>query len=141
MTIRLASVSFLPVLRTWLEQQLNAKDLKLKATVYFMSETEQEGVALLADLSGVPVEYELPGYEKAQFQVIVRAKDFRRGDDLARRVMRILAIENVNISAAVKVNYVRPRHQPLPFQKSKGGFHEFSINFNYCAVIALQEEA
>jgi len=137
MTQPLPNADFLPTLRDWLETQLNANKIALKATVYFMSEAENEGVTLLADLSGVLVDHELPGYEKGQFQVIVRAKDFRQGGVLAKRVMALLTFQNVDIAPTVKVNFVRPRHQPLPFQKSKGGFHEFSINFNYCAVIAL----
>lgn len=92
------------------------------------------GIALMGKLNGDMINYELPGYRKTGFQLVVRALDFDEGEELIQTAMNALTFENQQIGN-IKFNYVRPRHDPVSFPTSDGNNTEFSVNFDACFVI------
>lgn len=92
------------------------------------------GIALMGKLQGDMINYELPGYRKTGFQLIVRAKSFSAGEELVQQAVASLTFEQLEIGN-IKFNYVRPRHDPVSFPTSDGNNTEFSVNFDVCFVI------
>lgn len=128
-------MSFLRKVRDYLEAQMALDGSAIKPKVFYMPEDFSEGVVLLPDLTGALIAHEMPGFRKGRFQVIVRAPNHISGEALADDMVRKLTMLNVEIHPTVLVNYIRARHDPIPYQKSKGGYFEFSTNFDFCAVL------
>jgi hypothetical protein len=129
-------MSLLTALRDYLETQLASSDwASIKPKVYFLPENIEEGVVLLADPTGAHIYHEIPGYQKGRYQLVIRAKDYGRGEQMANDVAGLLTLLETEISGLVTVKYSRRRHEPLPYPRAKGGGVEYSVNFDFCAVL------
>ena len=93
------------------------------------------GVLLLTPLSGTTINHELPKYRTAGFQVIVRHTDHVNGRLLVDQVMASLTMANVTLGG-LKVNFIRPKHEPVVYPTSEGDFLEFSVNYDANYVMA-----
>jgi hypothetical protein len=129
-------VSLLRALRDYLETEMASTEwASIEPKVYFLPENMEEGVVLLADPSGAHIYHEIPGYQKGRFQLVVRAKEYGRGEQLAKDVTDLLSLEETELNGMVTVKYTRRRHEPLPYPRMKSGAVEYSVNFDFCAVI------
>ena len=90
-----------------------------------------QGVLLRGSLSGTPINYEMPGYFKTTFTLIVRvpAADYEAGLVLMKNVTNALTIENLQVENQF-FNFVRPRTQPVTFPLSNGTALEISTRFD-----------
>lgn len=91
----------------------------------------KQAILVRSPLAGTPINYELPGYFKAQFSVIIRtpAADYEAGSALMKRVTSALSIDNLQVENQF-FNYVRQRTQPVTFPLSKGNLLEISAQFD-----------
>jgi len=103
--------------------------------VHMLPAEAERGILLRTPLSGTPIDYELPGYYKAQFQLIVRipAADYEAGEQLVNDVIASLTMSETQVEE-VFFNYSRPRTKPTPFPLSKGNLIEFNVMFDCCFV-------
>lgn len=86
-------------------------------------------VLLRNSLTGTEIDYELPGYSKAQFQSIVRAPSYPQGEALMEKLTAALTLSDVTIGP-YHFNYCRPRTEPVVFPLSEGNLLEFSVYFD-----------
>lgn len=87
-----------------------------------------EGILLRNKLSGTIVDYELPGYYKTTFQLIVRTQDYAAGDTLIEGICEKLTLNN-KMLGAMRFIYMRPITLPVVFPLSKGNLLEFAADF------------
>jgi hypothetical protein len=94
--------------------------------VDFMPAECQRGVLLRNRLSGTPIDYELPGYYKSQFQVTVRSSDYADGQTLINQALSVITLSASQVENQF-FNYCRPRAQPVAFPLSSGNFVEWTV--------------
>ncbi|HEO0817036.1 minor capsid protein [Acinetobacter baumannii] len=87
------------------------------------------GVLLRNSLSGTEIDYELPGYFRTEFQVIVRAGSYPAGEALMDKVFNTLTLNDRQLGN-MHFNYIRPRTEPVVFPLSDGNLLEFSAYFD-----------
>lgn len=88
----------------------------------------QEGVLLRNKLSGTYIDYELPGYYKTRFQVIVRTKSVPVGEERMAQVFDALTLCEAQVTD-MYIRYLRPVTMPITFPLSKGNLLEISADF------------
>lgn len=96
-----------------------------------MPETRKEGVVFLQDLEGTPINHEIPGYRKGDFQIVVRSASYTVGLVRAEEIATAFTLVNQTISGRF-YRYIRPLHEPVPYPVSKGNLQEFSVNYQAC---------
>jgi hypothetical protein len=123
-----------------LVNRLEALKLGAKGETLFVNMLPAEArqaVLVRSPLNGTPINYELPGYYRANFTVIVRtpAAEYEKGLALMKKVTAALSVENLQVEDQF-FNYVRPLTQPVVFPLSKGNLMEISAQFdaNYVEV-------
>jgi len=91
----------------------------------------RQAVLVRSPLNGTPINYELPGYYRAGFTVIVRtpAAEYEKGLALMKKVTTALTVDNLQVEEQF-FNYVRPRTQPVVFPLSAGNLLEISAQFD-----------
>lgn len=96
---------------------------------------DTEPAILLRDpFGGAEILHELPGYRRASFQVIVRAKDYREGQTLSKAVSSALTMENASLTG-MDIKFMRPRHDPFTFAPSPGNSLEWVVNIDAAYVL------
>ena len=88
-----------------------------------------KGILVKNKLSGTMINWEIPGYYKTGFQIIVRATGYEEGSALATELSVALTMNNVQIDD-MNVRYLHPRHLPVCFPVTPGGQRERPINFD-----------
>ena len=89
------------------------------------------GLLLKVPISGVKINHYLPGFLRANFQVIVRAPEHAIGDPLAKIVMKSLKVVNLNFPDADPKFFIKqmfPTALPIIYPRSAGNLYEWSIN-------------
>lgn len=86
------------------------------------------GILLRNPLRGTAINYELPGYYKAKFQLIARAQDYTQGDTLINAAFVSLTLSNVTLGP-MALQFMRPITKPVVFPLSKGNLLEFAADF------------
>lgn len=94
----------------------------------------KEGVLLRGDFFGTPINHELPGYRKTEFQVIVRTANYKVGKKKAEDISILLTFDNRDLTG-MAMKYIRPIHEPVAYPLSPGDLLEFSVNFEAAYVI------
>jgi len=87
------------------------------------------GILLRNKLQGTKIDYELPGYFKTSFQLIVRAQSYSDGEKMMLDAFAALTLSEVQVGS-MYVRYVRPITQPVVFPLSKGNLLEFAADFD-----------
>lgn len=90
-----------------------------------------QGVLLRNNLRGTEIDYELPGFFKTDFQVIVRASSYTAGEALIQEVFNSLTLSERQLGP-LYFKFMRPRTKPVVFPISKGNLLEFSADFSVC---------
>ena len=96
--------------------------------VNYMPEDVQQGILLMNKLSGTPIDWELPGYRRSGFQLIVRHTDDEAGLLMAEQLSDALTLTNTTLTGML-VKVIRPKHEPVVYPVSKGDYLEISVNF------------
>lgn len=86
-------------------------------------------VLLRNSLSGTEIDYELPGYFRTEFQMIVRAGSYPAGEALIDKASKALTFNGVQLGN-MHFNYSRPRTEPVVYPLSEGNLLEFSVYFD-----------
>jgi len=87
-------------------------------------------ILLRTPLSGTRIDYELPGYYRTEFQVIVRGRSYAAASDLMARVLESLTFLVETQLDSIAIKHCRPRTEPVPFPLSKGNLLEFNVMFD-----------
>jgi hypothetical protein len=85
-------------------------------------------VLLRTRLSGTAINYELPGYFKTEFQVIVRSHDVASGATLMSQVIASLTLNETQVET-IYFKFSRPKTKPVIFPLSKGNYFEYNVYF------------
>ncbi|MEB0029214.1 minor capsid protein [Undibacterium sp. RTI2.1] len=93
----------------------------------------EEAILLRNPLSGTKIDYELKGYFKTEFQLIVRSHSYANGEVLIKKVIDALTLENTQVEDH-NFNYSRPRTEAVAFPLSRGNLLEFNVMFDVCFV-------
>lgn len=101
-----------------------------------MPPAAQRAILLRSPLAGTKIDYELPGFYQTEFQLIARSHDYADGEALVTQAMAMLLIEVETDIDGVRVNYCRPRTDPITYPLSLGNLLEFSVTFSICFVKA-----
>jgi hypothetical protein len=111
---------------------LMAAITELPVYMYHFPETETYGVLLLHSMVGARRDPNLPGLKTAKFQAIVRAgrNNFESGYELANRIITAFKVVKRRTEGNMLIHFIEPMSDPIPFPVSKGGFIEFSCNFD-----------
>lgn len=121
-----------------LANRLQDAGLGVKGTNLFigMLPAAAERATLLRNpLQGTPIDYELPGFYKTQFQLIVRvpAGFYVDGETLIGQVIASLTLTEQQVEDHF-FNYCRPRTEPVVYPLSNGNMLEFATMFDCCFV-------
>ncbi len=87
------------------------------------------GILLRNDLAGTLIDYELPGYFKTNFQVIVRSENFAEGEERINAVLAALTMRE-RVLGGMHINYLRPKTEPVVFPLSVGNLLEFATTMD-----------
>lgn len=89
----------------------------------------ENAILLRSPLTGTPIDYELPGYYRAEFQLIVRGRDYAQAEALIKQSVTTLTLVDAP-AGPFYFNYCRPRTEPVSFPLSDGNLVEFAVNFD-----------
>jgi hypothetical protein len=113
-------------------QHLVNADVGVEGVDLFVNSAPSEvvpAIILVGKLSGDPIDYELPGYRKSGYQVVVRSRLHAEGEELIQKAVEALTMYNVELEGH-HVKYSRPKHDFVYFPASDGNNTEFSVNFD-----------
>lgn len=120
-----------------LTQKLEDDGLGVQGESIFINMIPAEcptGILLRNPLQGTPIDYELPGYYKTSFQLIVRTASYTDGEALINSAIESLTVVGKSIGDSF-FHYSRPKTLPVSFPLSKGNLLEFSVNFDVAFVV------
>ena len=101
-----------------------------------------EGILLKLPIDGITTDFDLPGYYKTTFQVIVRARLQADGDTLAKALTELLTIYSTDYNDptsgnfALQIKQMFPAKLPIVYPRSDGQGIEWSLNLYACYVQA-----
>lgn len=111
---------------------LESAGLGVAATSIFINMIPAEcpnGILLRNKLQGTRIDYELPGYYKTSFQVIVRSENYASGEAKIASVLSSLTMRDIQVDS-MYVKYMRPITRPVVFPLSNGNLLEFASDFD-----------
>jgi hypothetical protein len=98
-----------------------------------MPETCEVGVMIRNPLQGNPINHYIPGYEKWQFQIIVRDRTHVGGETRSNAISKLLYFGNMNFTQAdgsnLLINFCRPRTKPVTYPRLPNNLIEWSTMF------------
>lgn len=108
----------------------------------FTMKAEDIGAMVTSHNQGVPNIPDLPDYYKGPMQIIVRSPNPQSSLEQIQAIVTLLDSnrkrkQGVDMSLALpntKFNYIFPRHFPVVYPRSDGGYYEASVNFDVCFV-------
>lgn len=117
---------------------LHDKGVAIKSKTVFTNNipaTVGLAVGLFGKLTGDTIDYELKGFRKTTFQLVVRCQLLTDGEVLIRQAVEAITFEKRTDFPGFQINYIRPKHDPVNYPISDGNKTEFSVNFDACFVI------
>jgi len=120
-----------------LADRLEAAGLGTKGVDLFLNMMPADvttAIMMRPPLRGTPIDWELPGFYKAEFQLIVRSPSYEDGLALTNQVVDALTIIQEEVVGPLAFNYCRPRTEPVAFPISEGNLLEFNVYFDACYV-------
>lgn len=122
---------------------LAQKSIGIEGETLFVTEMPREcreGILLMNNLRGTPLDHELPGWRDTGFRIIVRSADYRRGEELALAASRELTLtretQMVALDTSIDMRLSLPFNEPRPYRRSEGGVWEFEVEID-CKYIQL----
>lgn len=123
---------------TGLADRLHGSSIAVKSKTLFLEMMPAEAelaVLLRSPITGTKIDYELPGYFRTEFQVIVRTVGYPDGEALMKRVVTKLTMDNTVVGTQ-SFQYCRPRFLPVAFPLSRGNLVEHTVTFDCCFVVS-----
>lgn len=97
------------------------------------------GVLLRNPLTGTPINYELPGFYRTEFQLIARAGDYQAGEALVEKATAALTLSAGTALGTMRFRHCRPKTHPSAYPLSKGNLLEFACDFDVAFHIEAPE--
>ena len=110
-------------------QAMNLGEKGKTLFINFMPMECKDGILLRSPLNGTDIDFELPGYYKTTFNVIVRGHDYAIAAAKMQSVMTALCFFETPLEG-VHYKYVRPKSLPVTFPVSEGNFYEIQVSFD-----------
>lgn len=110
-------------------QAMNLGEKGKTLFINFMPMECKDGILLRSPLNGTTIDFELPGYYKTTFNVIVRGHDYAIAAAKMQSVMTALCFFETPLEG-VHYKYVRPKSLPVTFPVSEGNFYEIQVSFD-----------
>jgi hypothetical protein len=101
-----------------------------------MMPADKTGILLRDYFGGTAIDHYLPGFFKASFMVIVRHPSYQSAEQLIKRAVAALIVEQKTTVEGVVFHYIRPRGLPFTYAPSPGQNHEFAVNMDCCFIDA-----
>ena len=114
--------------------KIHATNIGTKGKNLFVNMMPSEidnAILLRTPLGGTRIDYYLPGYLKAEFQVIVRSVGYDTGLAVLKQLTDFLTFGELQIETQY-FNYCRPRSTPSVYPLSKGNLIEYNVLFDCC---------
>lgn len=86
------------------------------------------GILVRDYFGGTKVDHELPGYFRARFMLIARAKDYLASQTLLRQAVAALTVKIPEKFGDVDVRFMRPMGLPFPYAPTPGQNLEVATN-------------
>lgn len=97
--------------------------------IYMIPSDAQPAILLRNPLTGTPYDYELPGFFRAKFRVVVRCVDYATGKAMMDEAVAAMTVQNTQLDSMF-VQYMRPIAMPVVFPLSDGNLMEFSVDMD-----------
>lgn len=97
--------------------------------INMIPESASRGILLRNKLQGTVINYELPGYYKTKFQLIVRSNSYSDGEALMNQAVAALTVSETQVGP-MYMRFMRPYTQAVVFPLSKGNLLEFALDFD-----------
>jgi hypothetical protein len=123
-------LSIATYLTTFDDQKYRITGSNKNVFLYKMPYSVVPGVLFRDSYMGTAIDHYLPGFYKAEFQVIVRHTDHVLGRAMADEISGFLTVKKSGIIGNMNVRQVLPRNMPLVFPASEGDLLEWSIHFD-----------
>lgn len=100
--------------------------------INMMPAEAETAILLRSPLSGTKINYELVGYYKTEFQIIVRGHghSYVEIEALMAQVIDTLTVSTESLVDTMRIKYCRPRTEPVVFPLSNGNLLEFNVMFD-----------
>jgi len=98
---------------------------------YHMPEDCTQGLLLKLPIAGIRINHYVPGFLKANFQIIVRSPSHSIGDPLAKLISKIITVYDLDFPGAeprFTIKQMFPTALPIVYPRSSGNIYEWSIN-------------
>lgn len=93
-----------------------------------------EGILLRDGFSGTDINWELPGFYKTDFQLIVRSKSYQNGLEMIENAVRALTLGEVTV-LDTQFRYMRPKRLPFSYPIAPSNHMEFVVPIDCCFTI------
>ena len=117
---------------------LEQKDMGIMGKSIFVNEmpdTCPRGVMLM-NRAGSPIDHELGGYYHTEFMVIVRAKDYKDGQDYSNAILKMLTVYQAFNTPTMQVKQLLPQTLPRDYRRQVSGFWEYEFDVTIqCAML------
>lgn len=97
--------------------------------------TDRMGILLRDPFGGTKIDHELPGYRATSFMLVVRHSEYTTAETLMKDAVTALTMEG-KVAGGMKINYMRPRTEPLVYQPSPANNVEMITNID-CSYVLL----
>lgn len=102
--------------------------------VQYMPETAETGILIRNSFLGGLIDYELPGYRRDKFSLIVRSKKYKTAEELMRKAMKSLTLSETTLPG-MDIRYIRPERDFVTYPLNESDLHEFLVIFEAVYVI------
>jgi hypothetical protein len=104
--------------------------------INYMPPDAATGILLREPMGGSQIDWDLPGFIKTSFQLVVRTQVYQDGVDQINAVTTALhtGLKGGTVVAETQWNYARPRHEPFASAPTPGRATEFLVNMDVCYV-------
>lgn len=99
--------------------------------MYSLPGAAQNGILLREELTGTVIDYELPGYYRTSFQIVVRDIEYDSAKVKMKQVIDNLTLVEVPLDM-MWIKFCRPRTTPGAYQQTPGSQVEFSVYMDLC---------
>lgn len=102
--------------------------------VHHMPQSAETGILLKMPYIPPLIDYELPGYRRERFNLIVRSKKYQTGEELARKAVTSLTLSETQLTG-MDIRYMRPERDLVPYPLNEADMTEFLVIFGVVYVI------
>lgn len=88
----------------------------------------RQGILLLDNYHGTPIDHYLPGYYATEYRLIVRSTEQAAGRALCQKALSALTVHGDRTVDDTTIKQMLPITLPRPYRRSVGGYWEFEVD-------------